>query len=708
MKKENLLIELLTEELPPKNLLALSNALAQSIAESLQQAQLIEGSLSLQRYATPRRLAVKIDEVAIAQSPRTLEKKGPAVSASYDPTGKPTPALIGFAASVGVDINSLQKTLDGKREIFVATLHQEGKTLEALLPAILDQALMRLPIAKHMRWRDLSESFVRPVHRLLILHGARVLPYHRFGISADRLTDGHRFLGKQGISITHADHYESQLEREGAVIADFSKRQASIIEQLNRAVLDTPNEKWSASPALIEEVCALTEKPTVIVGHFDPSFLQVPQEALIVSMTQHQKYFPILNDQGALVARFLLVANMPPTAHCPNTIARGNERVLRARLSDAQFFYNTDRQIPLIQRLDSLKQVTYLQALADNQGRGASLYERTLRLGKIAQIVAQPLAINPLELERACQLCKADLVSDLVGEFPELQGIAGNYYARADGESASVATAIGEHYAPKFSGDQLPQSPLGQVLAIADKMETIAGLFGINRPPSGDKDPFGARRAALGVIRMMVELKYPLDMDEVLPSLPQIFAQTAWRTEHEGGATIAKIRSFFNERLRNYLRECGHEISRIEAILALQLSRYDEVLSRLAALDRFMQSQSAQRLIAMGKRIRNILKQNEDAIPAPFSVDLLHEDSERSLAKLFDTLQQTINTHLANRAFDQALAACLPLEAPLAQFFDQVMVLCEDSALRHNRLALLKHLDNLLNQVAVLGELRAS
>lgn len=711
MTSQTLLIELLTEELPPKNLLALSKSFTDSIVAGLVSAGLCAVDAEVKSYATPRRLGLKVRDVLATQIDRVVEKKGPSVASAYDADGKPTKALIGFATGAGVDVNSLEKVMDGKREVVMARVQQKGQTLAELLPAMLDQAIKALPVAKSMRWADLNESFVRPVHRITLLFGHYVLHYSRFGITSDRLTQGHRFLGKKDISIPHADDYESLMAGEGAVIADFSERREKILMLLDRAVKNgNGSDRWQASPALVDEVTALTENPTVIEGSFETHFLQVPQEALIVSMTQHQKYFPVVNADGKITSRFLLVANMPPAESSPHTIRHGNERVLRARLSDAQFFYDTDRKVTLANRGKGLAQVTHLQALTGKDGLGASLADRVRRITLIAENIAPLLGVDVNAVRRAAALCKNDLLTGLVGEFPELQGIAGEYYARHDGESADVALAIREHYAPRFSGDVLPSSPIGQVLALADKCEGIASMFGINRAPTGDKDPFALRRAALGMIRMMVELALPLDIALIFANLPKVFAHTAWQERHEGGETIALMLGFMQDRLRQYLRDQGHEISLVDAVLAHSPSRFENVLARLSALALFVKTPQAPTLIAMGKRIRNILKQQSDVVKnlSSLNKELLPESmaSEKNLFQAVMALQLHINEVRSKQDFSGILNACAPLAEALAKFFDEVMVMDENINLCHQRLALLKLLDQQLNVVGDLGEIR--
>lgn len=681
-----LLIELLTEELPPKLLPRLGEAFENGIREGLQQQGMLMPEAVVTSYATPRRLAVLISSVSAQQSRRTLQKKGPSLKAGLDAEGKPTPALQGFARSCGVAVEDLKTGTDPKGvPIYLFEETVEGKPLAELLPAILESTLDALPVIKTMRWGDSLHSFVRPVHGLIALLGSAVLPVSVMGLTAGRTTRGHRFLGKGEVSVAHANDYAATLQADGFVLAHFGERREAIRQALGQAA---GTQRPLAGDDLLNEVTALVEWPMVYRGSFSEEFLEVPQECLILSMQQHQKYFPLGNQAGVLEPGFLLVSNLETSE--PATIVRGNERVLRARLSDARFFFNQDRKSNLASRVERLSQVVY-------HNRLGSLGERVNRLQQLASEIATLLEADSVDAQRAALLMKADLVTDMVGEFPELQGIMGRYYALHDGEKPAVANAIEEHYHPRFANDSLPASPLGLAVALADKLELLAGFFSISQIPTGDRDPFGLRRATLGVLRMLMESPQPLDVRALLTMALNAFPARAETAQ-------AELENFVLERLKGLLRERGFSAAEVEAVAGELPQRLNRVVARLEALREFQSLAEAQALCAANKRIRNILKKTESTGLA-LREDLLQLPAEQALARELQALEPEVASHLEQQNFVAALCQLARMRTAVDQFFNDVMVMAEETELRNNRLALLERTGALMNRVADISHL---
>jgi len=683
---QTLLIELLTEELPPKALNRLGTSFATTIFEELAKLGFVAKDGQSAMFASPRRLAVSISAVAAIQPDQQIEKKGPAVAAGFK-GGQPTPALLGFARSVGLSaeqLDQLEKGSDGKQDVFLFKTVKKGQPLTDVLSGIIEAALKKLPAPKMMRWGDRDGQFIRPVHNLTVLHGADIVPAKVLHLESGRITRGHRFLSQGEITITHADSYASQLLNEGKVVASFAERRANIEAQLNAAA-KVADAQIAPSEGLLDEVSALVEWPMVYIGEFPADFLKVPQECLILSMQQHQKYFPLLDQNGKLLPRFLVVSNLE-TAD-PTHIIQGNARVLKARLSDAKFFFEQDQKQKLEGRLGRLASVVYHNKIG-------SQLERVERLQKIAGEIAPVLGASKEVAQRAAYLAKADLVSDMVGEFPELQGIMGMYYARHDGEAEEVAQAIEGHYHPRFAGDSLPVGPVATAVALADKLETIVGIYGIGLIPTGDKDPFALRRAALGVLRMILSL--PLDLHALLTAVAATFPAGVIA---EG--TVAGVQNFMLERLKNYLA-ADYPAADIDAVLALAPTRLDDVTLRLSAVAAFKALPEAAALAAANKRIRNILKKVEGEIPA-INAALFAEAAESALFAEYAKLAPTVEALLKSGDFTGALKALAALKAPVDAFFDGVMVMADDLAVRGNRLALLNALAGLMNRVAELS-----
>jgi glycyl-tRNA synthetase beta chain len=683
-----LLIELLTEELPPRSLQELGNRFAEGIFTQLQELGFAQASAAMTPYSSPRRLAVLIDKVTAQQPEREVERKGPAVASGIGADGKPTKALEGFARSCGVAVDQLRKIHDGKAEYFVFRTKKPGESLDAHLARVVQDAVKALPIAKLMRWGDKEEQFVRPVHGLIMLHGTRVVPGAVLGLQAGSSTRGHRFMGSGEVRIEQARDYATSLESKGAVVASFERRSRQIGELLRKVAGEA---SLGDHEALLDEVTALVESPAVYEGRFDPTFLAVPQECLILSMKQHQKYFPLLDARtGRLLNRFLIVSNLQTDD--PKDIVAGNERVLRARLSDAKFFFDQDRKVRLADRVERLGAVVYHNKL------GTQL-ERVQRIQKLASAIAEKLHADMDRAERAAWLCKADLVSDMVGEFPELQGIMGQYYARHDGEDDTVARAIEAHYHPRFAADTLPEDNIGCAVALADKLDTLVGIYGIGLLPTGDKDPFGLRRQALGVLRMLSEHSLPLDLVELLQLAKLNFATGVVRD-----SVAADLHGFMLERLRNYLREGGFALDEIDAVVGQNPTRIDLVVPRLKAVQAFRRLPEAEALAAANKRIRNILKKTEVSQTHPDPA-LLKETAEKNLHGATSRLLPQVRSLVDNEDYTEALRVLAGVRAEVDTFFDQVMVMTDEPVIRNNRLALLAQLERLLNQVADISRL---
>lgn len=684
----SLLIELRTEELPPKSLKALSEAFAAGVFNALKEQAFASAHSVCTPYATPRRLALLITDVAAQQPDRVIEKKGPAVSSGVDAQGQPTKALQGFMRSAGVGFDDLHRAGEGKAECFVARLEMKGEPLAAHLADIVAQSLKKLPIQKVMRWGDSEHQFVRPVHGLIMLHGRNVVAGQLLGLSSGNATLGHRFLSSGEIVIGQPEEYAAKLAA-AKVIASFADRRASIAEQLD-AQAKTLGATLSRADGLLDEVSALVEWPVVYVGEFEAEYLDVPQECLILTMQQNQKYFPLLDGAGRLLNKFLIVSNMQ--VDDPTNIISGNARVVRPRLSDARFFYQQDRKATLASRLEKLGSVVYHNQLG-------SLLQRAERLEMLAQKIAVRLGANASLSARAARLAKADLSTDMVGEFPELQGIMGRYYALHDGEDAAVADAIQSHYQPRFAGDALPQGTIACAAALADKLDALVGFFGIGQIPTGDKDPFGLRRAALGVLRILMESPLAIDLAELIAD-----AQAGFAPGVLSKPVSEPLLDFILDRLRGLLKEASYAQDIVEAVLAQRPTRIDRVPARLDAVRAFLALPEALALAAANKRIGNILKKAEGSF-AVADPALLQEDAEKALYARVAEVAPRVAAHVAGEAYADALKTLAAVRVEVDLFFDKVMVNVDDPALRANRLGLLKALFDQLNAVADISKL---
>ncbi|PTR02697.1 glycyl-tRNA synthetase beta chain [Paraburkholderia sp. GV068] len=692
-----LLVELLTEELPPKALARLGDAFAEGIAERLAGRDLIEGQLSFERYATPRRLAVTVKNVRTVAPEKHVREKVLPVSVALDKDGQPTAPLAKKLAALGFpdfSISDLERAQDGKAEAFFLRYAAPGATLAEGLQAALDETLSKLPIPKVMTYQRPDGSnvqFVRPAHRLTALHGDQVVPVSALGIDADDTTLGHRFLSEGFVQIQHADSYADTLMHKGRVVPNFADRKETIRTHL---LAHADGDQVVMPESLLDEVTSLVEWPVVYACRFEDEFLQVPQECLILTMQTNQKYFALTDANGKLRSRFLIVSNIETAT--PGDIIEGNERVVRPRLADAKFFFEQDKKKPLADRVPLLANVVYHNKLG-------SALQRMERVEALAGAIAALIGADVALAKRAARLAKADLITDMVGEFPELQGTMGTYYARHDGEPEEVALACSEHYQPRFSGDALPSTATGTVVALADKLETLVGIWGIGLQPTGEKDPFALRRHALGVLRILVEKQLAVDFVELLRTAYAQFAAVP----NVADSTQA-IYDFSMDRLRGLLRERGHAPGEIDAVLALNPTRLDDIVARLDAVREFAALPEAASLAAANKRISNILKKSESASASGgVQPALLVEAAEKALHAQLEQVAPRVQSQLAARDYTGALTALAALREPVDTFFNDVMVNAEDPSLRANRLALLGALHQQMNCVADISRLAA-
>ncbi|TXI19384.1 MAG: glycine--tRNA ligase subunit beta [Roseateles sp.] len=715
----NLLVELFVEELPPKALKKLGESFAGVLYLSLQEQDLVQPDedgvpgteLPFMAFASPRRLAVWVGDVRAQAPDRAQRHKLMPAAVGLDASGQATPALLKKLAALGEGpdaVARLQRAPDGKAEALFLDRVAPGVALAAGLQIALDQALAKLPIPKVMSyqladgWTDVK--FVRPAHGLVALHGSEIVPVQALGLSAGRTTTGHRFEAAQAtVSLTDADSYATQLREQGAVIASFEQRRAEIVRQLNAAAAPL-GLKPIDDDALLDEVTALVERPNVLTCAFEPEFLAVPQECLILTMKANQKYFPLLDAEGRLTRHFLVVSNIAPAD--ASAVTGGNERVVRPRLADAKFFYDQDRKKPLAARLPGLAKVVY-------HGKLGTQGERTERVAQIAHAMVNQLRLATVpfsvddkdhfevldnKVREASLLAKCDLLTDMVGEFPELQGIMGGYYARHEGLRDGVAIAIEDHYKPRFAGDALPRNHTGTVVALADKLETLVGLFGIGQLPTGDKDPFALRRHALGVIRILVEKNLPLDLPALVAAAVPAFGELITDPSEP-------LLGFFADRLAVSLRDQGYSAQEVDAVLALNPCRLGDVPRRLEAVRAFAALPEAASLAAANKRVSNILKKVEGSLPTTISDALLKEAAEQALASALAAVQPQADALFEQHDYTGSLKALAALKSPVDAFFDDVMVNAEDPALRANRLALLGRLHAAMNRVADLSRL---
>ena len=696
---QTLLVELQTEELPPKALVKLGAAFATGIANGLKARDFLEADSTITTHATPRRLAVSITNVRDTSPDKSIREKVLPVTVALDKEGNRSAPLAKKLAALGfpdLTIDQLERAQDGKTESFFYTYTAAGSALAGALQDVLAETVAKLPIPKVMSYqRPTGDTvqFVRPVHLLTALHGDGVLPLTLLGLNAGRTTMGHRFLSHGGaITIDHADNYAQVLENEGKVLSSAEARKESIRAQL---LEKAAGDQVLMPESLLDEVAALVEWPVVYECRFEEEFLAVPQECLILTMQTNQKYFALTDADGKLRSRFLIVSNI--ATDDPSAIIGGNERVVRPRLSDAKFFFEQDKKKTLESRLPQLASVVYHNKLG-------SQAERSERVTKLATYIATRLGFDAALAERGARLSKADLLTDMVGEFPELQGIMGTYYARHDGEHDDVARAASEHYQPRFAGDALPSTNTGLAVALADKLETLVGIWAIGLQPTGEKDPFALRRHALGIMRMLVEKRLPLSIADMLADAVTTFAdQPAFKDPR------ADVTAFMLDRLRGMLRERGFAPNEVEAVLAQNPDRVDDVVQRLEAVQAFAALPEAASLAAANKRITNILKKNEEAMPKDATVDpaLLQDEAEKNLAAAVTRVQPAVDAAFAGGDFTGTLKTLAQLRDEVDAFFNDVMVMADDIKLRNNRLALLAVLHGMMNRVADISKLAA-
>lgn len=690
MTTANLLIELGTEELPPKSLRRLAEALRDNFGAELAKAELAHNGLEWR--ASPRRLALLIKALTSSQADKVVEKRGPAVAGAFTADGQPTPAAEGWARSNGISVAEAQRLKTDKGEWLVHHATVRGRSVAELVPEMLASALAKLPIAKPMRWGSSDAEFIRPVHTLTLLYGSELLPGSVLGLSSDRIIRGHRFHCLQPLTLDHADHYDQLLEQQGKVIADFERRKAMIRTQVEAAAR-MESGVVTIDEDLLEEVTALVEWPVTLVGSFEERFLAVPPEPLISTMKDNQRYFPLTDSQGKLRNRFIFVTNIDSAD--PSQVISGNEKVVRPRLTDAEFFFLTDRKQPLAARLESLDTVTFQQQLG-------SLGDKARRISALASHIATQLGADSAAAARAGLLAKADLMSNMVMEFPDTQGTMGMHYARLDGEGEAVATALFEQYLPRFAGDRLPTSPIGAAVAIADKLDTLVGIFGIGQAPKGDKDPFALRRAALGVLRIMVELKLPLDLAELAGVAAQGYANRLTET-----SAVEQVVEFLLGRFRAWYQDEGMAVDAIQAVLARRPTRPLDFDLRVRAISSFRERSEAAALAAANKRVGNLLDKAGSAIAPEIAPTLLADGAEAGLYQALSAAQRDVAPLFATGDYSAAMARLAALRPEVDRFFDEVMVMVEEPQVRANRLALLKALRELFLEVADISLLQA-
>jgi glycyl-tRNA synthetase beta chain len=688
-EKQDFLVEIGTEELPPQALPTLSQAFADSFAEALAAHGLTFGQL--EAFATPRRLALHLSALDARQQDQQIQRKGPALKAAYDADGQPSKAALGFARSCGVEVNQLATETGSKGDWLVFKQTQPGQRTEALIPAMVQQALAKLPIPKRMRWGDLDSEFVRPVHWIVLLFGESMIEADIMDVRAGRHTRGHRFHHPEPIELAHAADYARLLRTAGQVEPLFATRKESIRRQAE-SLAQHIGATAVIEEKLLDEVTSLTEWPVAVLGDFDPEFLEVPSEALIETMQKNQKYFPLISADGALLPRFITISNIE--SRDPAQVKAGNERVIRPRFKDAAFFWEQDLKVPLDELSERLGTVVFQKQLG-------TLLDKARRIGTLASIIAPQIGLDPAQAQRAALLCKCDLLTNMVGEFASLQGIMGRYYAAAAGEPAAVCQAMEEHYLPKHAGDRLPQSACGQALALADKLDSLVGIFAIGQRPSGVKDPYALRRAALGVLRIMIEQKLDLDIPQLLRASAAALADKV-----DASNSVDEVFDYILERLKGYYAEQGVAGDVLDAVLARRPGKPLDIDTRVRAVSAFKRLPEAASLAAANKRIHNILRKSSEPIPEAVDDRLLMDDSERQLNQRMNDIGARVQPLFAAGDYAQALAQLASLRPQVDDFFDHVMVMCEEADVRQNRLAILRKIESVFLNVADISRLQ--
>ena len=688
-EKLDLLVEIGTEELPPTALDRLSLAFMQGIESGLNDAEL--DFTEIKRFASPRRLAVEITNLATAQEDQIVERKGPALKAAFDDSGKATKAAEGFARSCGVTVDQLEQQETPKGTWLIFQQKQAGKTTSEIIPEIINKSLSALPIPKRMRWGSRSEEFVRPVHWVVLLFGDKVITAKILGQQTGRTTRGHRFHRPEAFEITAPADYLSQLHDQGMVYVDMEQRKEIIRKQVMETA-ESIGAQAVIDEDLLSEVSALNEWPVPVMGSFDESFLEVPAEALIQAMQGHQKYFPVVSKEGTLHPNFITISNIE--SQDISQVRSGNERVISPRFKDAVFFWEQDLKQPLEAHQERLKTVVF-------QDKLGSLYDKTQRVAKLAQVIAEQIGSDPALAKRAAELCKCDLMTNMVNEFPKLQGIMGSYYASKSGEDQQVAAAMKEVYLPKHAGDDLPAGACGRAIAVADRLDTIVGIFAIGQKPTGVKDPFGLRRAALGALRIIIETPLDLDLDALLKLAADGLADKIDTT-----AAVSEVFDYMMDRLKAYYTDRGITADVIDAVLACRPTRPADFDLRVKAVTEFRKLPEAASLSAANKRIRNILKKSDEEYPAQPDAAIFQEETEKQLYNKLTELTPVVEPLFAAGDYTQALKLLAALRESVDSFFDDVMVNCEDAKLRQNRLALLSSLSAMFLSAADLSRLQ--
>ena len=692
MNTRDLLIEIGTEELPPKALANLSAALELSLTEQLQALGLSFGNV--QRFASPRRLAVLIEALDEAQEDQEKIRLGPAIQAAFDDTGAPTPAARGFAKSCCVEVDQLSRTEKDGVEKLSFSVNEKGRATQALIPTVIETALFRLPIPKRMRWGASRIEFVRPLHWAVVLFGEETIETEILGVRSGHCTRGHRFHNNQDLPLGQPSEYESVLKEQGRVIASFDKRRELVrqqVEQQARAL----GAVCIIDEALLEEVTSLVEFPVALTGSFDVEFLAVPQEALILAMKSHQKCFHLADTEGRLLPKFVAISNIE--SKDPQQVIMGNERVIRPRLADAQFFFDTDREKPLITKKEGLGRLVF-------QNKLGTVLDKCERVCRLSQQIAEQVSVNPTHCVRAAELSKCDLLTSMVGEFADLQGLMGSYYAANDGEAPEVAQAIQEQYQPRFSGDDLPASTTGAILAVADKLDTIVGLFGIGQPPTGSKDPFALRRSAIGILRILVEIPLELDLKWLIQASMESFPDDLLIAD-----TGDNVFEFILERLRAWYLDEGITSEEFQSVFALRPTRPLDFHRRILAVHAFALMPEAQSLAAANKRVANILsKQDSAAVQRTLNESLMQESAESALYTAILEKEVELASYIKQGDYQKGLTLLTDLKAVIDGFFDEVLVMTKDEAVRDNRLALLAKLQSLFLNLADISYLSKS
>ena len=682
MTTQNFLVEIGTEELPPKALKTLATSFADNVEAELNQAGLIFDKIEW--FAAPRRLAVKVLNLATQQPSKEIEKRGPAVSAAFDAEGKPTKAAEGWARGCGITVEQAERIATDKGEWLVHRAKIEGQPTKNLLNDIVANALAKLPIPKPMRWADKTVQFIRPVHTVTMLLGDELIEGEILGVASARTIRGHRFLGEKEFEIQHADQYPQLLREKGSVVADFNERKAEILAK-SQAKATALGGVADIEESLLEEVTSLVEYPNVLAAKFEERFLAVPAEALVYTMKGDQKYFPIYDKDGKLLPHFIFVSNINPED--PTAIIEGNEKVVRPRLTDAEFFFKTDLKQKLVDRLPRLETVLFQQQLG-------TLKDKTDRIEQLAGEIAKQIGADEVKAKRAGLLSKCDLMTNMVFEFTDTQGVMGMHYARHDGEDEEVAVALNEQYMPRFAGDELPKSLVASAVALADKFDTLTGIFGIGQAPKGSADPFALRRAALGSLRIIVEKNLPLDLEDLVKKSAALFGDKLTNQN-----VVADVVDFMLGRFRAWYQDEGIAVDVIQAVLARRPTRPADFDARVRAVSHFRTLDSAEALAAANKRVSNILAK-VDAPIGEINLNACVEPAEKALAEAVLALRTEVQPLIAQGDYTAVLDKLANLRAPVDSFFDNVMVNAEDPALRQNRLAILNTLQDLFLQVA--------